>query len=112
VSFVITYEERLARLTATKMALQQTDGQTFEHLVPSVYELIMAEGLGNVGSQVFDLIIDFIHRTLEEGRDATEIRKSAVLFACGRLQNDNASSLGSECGKRTPIYHPRPINQT
>ncbi|MGA8505802.1 MAG: hypothetical protein WB762_09350 [Candidatus Sulfotelmatobacter sp.] len=43
-SFVITYEERLARLAATKIALDQTDGQTFEHLVPSVYELIMAEG--------------------------------------------------------------------
>jgi hypothetical protein len=66
-SFVITYEERLARLAATKIALQQTDGQTFQHLVPSVYELIMAEGLGNVRSQVFDLIIDFIHRAMEEG---------------------------------------------
>jgi len=85
-SFVITYEERLARLAATKIALQQTDGQTFQHLVPSVYELIMAEGFGNVRSQVFDLIIDFIHRAMEEGRDATEIRKSAILFACGRLQ--------------------------
>ena len=85
-SFVITYEERLARLAATKIALQQNNGQTFEHLVPSVYEWIMAEGLGNVRSQVFDLIIDFIHRAVEEGKDASEIRKSAVLFVCGRLQ--------------------------
>ena len=80
-SFVITYEERLARLAATKIALQQNNGQTFEHLVPSVYEWIMAEGLGNVGSQAFDLIIDFIHRAAEEGQDATEIRKSAVLLS-------------------------------
>jgi hypothetical protein len=85
-SFVITYEERLARLAATKIALQQTDGQTFEHLVPSVYAWIMAEGLGNVRSQVFDLIIDFIHRAIDERKDATEIRKSAVLFVCGRLR--------------------------
>ena len=85
-SFVITYEERLARLAATKIALRQTDGQTFEHLVPTVYERIMTEGFGNVRSQVFDLIIDFIHRAIEEGKDATEIRKSAVLFVCGRLR--------------------------
>jgi len=85
-SFVITYEERLARLAATKIALQQTDGQTFEHLVPSVYAWIMAEGLGNVRSQVFDLIIDFIHRAIDEQKDAAEIRKSAVLFVCGRLR--------------------------
>ncbi len=85
-SFVITYEERLARLAATKIALQQSDGQTFEHLVPSVYEWIISEGLGNVRSQVFDLIIDFVHRAIEAGKDATEIRKAAVLFVCGRLR--------------------------
>ncbi len=82
-SFVITYEERLARLAATKIALQQSDGQTFEHLVPKVYEWIMAEGLSTVRSEVFDLIIDFIHRAIEEGKDATQIRKAAVLFVCG-----------------------------
>lgn len=85
-SFVITYEERLARLAATKIALQQTDGQTYEHLVPAVYAWIMAEGLAIVRSQAFDLVVDFIHRAIEEGKDASEIRKSAVLFACGRLQ--------------------------
>ena len=85
-SFVITYEERLARLAATRIALQQTDGQTFEHLVPSVYTRIMADGLGNTRSQIFDLIIDFIHRAIDERKDATEIRKSAVLFVCGRLR--------------------------
>jgi len=84
-SFVITYEERLARLAATKIALQQTDGQTFQHLVPTLYAWIMADGLSNVRSQAFDLIIDFIHRATEEGKDATEIRKSAVFFVCGRL---------------------------
>ena len=84
-SFVITYEERLARLAATKIALQQSNGQTFEHLVPSVYQWIMAEGLGSVRSQVFDLMIDFIHRAIEEGKDATEIRKATVLFVCGRV---------------------------
>ena len=73
-------------MAATKIALQQTDGQTFEHLVPSVYAWIMAEGLGNVRSQVFDLIIDFIHRAIDERKDATKIRKSAVLFVCGRLR--------------------------
>jgi hypothetical protein len=84
-SFVITYEERLSRLAATKIALQQTDGQTFEHLVPTVYAWIMAEGLSNVRSEIFDLIIDFIRRALEEGKDPTSIRKSAVLFVCGKL---------------------------
>jgi hypothetical protein len=85
-SFVITYEERLARLAATKIALQQTDGQTFEHLVPTVCAWIMAEGLSNVRSQVFDLIIDFIHRAMEKGKEPTPIRKLAVLFVCGRLR--------------------------
>ena len=83
-SFVITYEERLARLAATKIALQQNDGQTFEHLVPTVYEWIMADGVVNQRSQVFDLLIDFIHRALAEGKDPTAIRKSVVLFVCGR----------------------------
>jgi len=84
-SFVITYEERMARLAATKIALRQTDGQTFEHLVPNVYAWIMAEGLSNVRSQAFDLIVDFIHRAMQDGKDPTLIRKSAVLFVCGRL---------------------------
>jgi hypothetical protein len=86
VSFVITFEERLARLAATKIALQQTNGQTFEHLVPTVYEWIMADAVVNQRSQVFDLLIDFIHRAIAEGKDPTEIRRSAVLFVCGRVQ--------------------------
>jgi hypothetical protein len=46
----------------------------------------MADAVVNQRSQVFDLLIDFIHRAIAEGKDPKEIRKSAVLFVCGRVQ--------------------------
>jgi hypothetical protein len=86
VSFVIDFGERFRRISSGLQALAQSDGTKQERIVPPEYIIALAEG-NDESSQgaCFELMIEFIHRSLGEGRDSTKFRDAAISIATGGL---------------------------
>jgi hypothetical protein len=82
-SFVLDFATRLQRL---KALFHHSDGSVAEEYVPDVYPWIMYDTPGLHRKDAFDLMVDFVIRGRNEGKDVKQFRRAAIKIACGRSE--------------------------